>query len=81
MSDSFLSDSTYATSLAHDLVERDLAKHIGVHVYYTRAQVHDGVIALQYVPSELRLANLFTKSQTYGHHQFSLSKFSVLDPP
>jgi hypothetical protein len=41
----------------------------------------DGVVALQYVSSELQLADFFTKAQTRAHHQFYLSKLSVVDPP
>jgi hypothetical protein len=59
----------------------NLLKHIGVDVYYTQAHVQDGVIALQYVPSELQLADFFTNAQTSAHHRFSLSKLSILDPP
>jgi hypothetical protein len=48
-----LSDSTRAISIAHDSVKYELTKHISVNTYYTRSQVYDGVITLQYVPSEL----------------------------
>jgi hypothetical protein len=40
-----------------------------------------GVVALQYVTSELQLVDFFTKAQTRAHHQFYLSKFNVVDPP
>jgi hypothetical protein len=43
--------------------------------------VQDQVIALHYVPSELRLADFFIKAQTRAHHSFFLSKLSVMDPP
>lgn len=76
-----LSDSTGAISIARDPVKHELTKHIGVFVSYTRSQVQDGVIALQYVPSELQLADFFTKAQTRIQHRFFLSKLSVLDPP
>ena len=76
-----LSDSTGAISIARDPVKHELTKHIGVDVYYTRAQFQDGVIALRYVPSELQLADFFTKAQTRAQHRFFLSKLSVLDPP
>jgi hypothetical protein len=48
-----LSDSTGAISIARDPVKHELIKHIGVDAFYTRASVHDQVIALHYVPSEL----------------------------
>jgi hypothetical protein len=76
-----LSDSTGAISIALDTVKHELTKHIGVDAYYIWAQVQDDVITLQYVPSELKLVNFFTKAQTCVHHQFYLSKLSVFDPP
>jgi hypothetical protein len=75
-----LSDSTEAISIARDPVKHELTKYVGVDAHFTRSQVQDGV-ALQYVPSELQLADFFMKAQTRAHHQFYLSKFSVVDPP
>ena len=76
-----LSDSTGAISIARDPVKHELTKHIGVDAYYVRAAVQDHVIALQYVPSELQLADFFTKAQTRAQHGFHLSKLCVVDPP
>ena len=55
--------------------------HIGVDASFVRASVQDQVIALQYVPSELQLADFFTKAHTRAHHGFYLSKLSVVNPP
>jgi hypothetical protein len=63
-----LSDSTDAISIVHDPVKHKLTKYISIDAYYTRAQIQDGVIALQYVPSELQLADFFTETQTCTHH-------------
>jgi hypothetical protein len=76
-----LSDSISAINIARDPVKHELTKHIGVDAYYTRAQVQDDVIALHYVPSELQVADFFTKAQTRAQHRFFLSKLSVSDPP
>ena len=57
-----------------------LTKHIGVDASFVRAGVQDHVIALQYVPSELQLADFFTKAQTRAQHGFFLSKLSVVNP-
>jgi hypothetical protein len=81
MSTPLLSDSTGAISIARDPVKHELTKHVGVDAYFTRSQVQDGVVALQYVSSELQLADFFMKAQTHTHHQFYLSKLSVIDPP
>ncbi|BAH92100.1 Os03g0285066 [Oryza sativa Japonica Group] len=72
---------TDAISMARDPVKHELSKHVGVDAFYTRAQVQDGVVAPRYVPSEIQLADLFTKAQTGAQHRFYLSKLSVLDPP
>jgi hypothetical protein len=76
-----LSDSIGAISIARDLVKHELTKHIGVDASFVRASVRDQVIAFQYVPSELQLADFFMKAQTRAQHSFFLSKFSVVDPP
>ncbi|WVZ80638.1 hypothetical protein U9M48_028097 [Paspalum notatum var. saurae] len=76
-----LTDSTGAISIARDPVKHGLTKHVGVDAYYTRAQVQNGMVTLRYVPSELQLADFFTKAQTRAQHSFYLSKLSVFDPP
>jgi hypothetical protein len=73
-----LIDSGGAISIACDLIKHELTKHICVDVYYTRAQVQDGVIALQYVPSELQFAYFITKAHTRVHNQFYLSNSMFL---
>jgi hypothetical protein len=76
-----LFDSTGATSIIRDPVKHGLTKHIGVDAHFTRSQIQDGVVALQYVSSELQLADFFTKTQTRAHHLVYLSKLNVVDPP
>jgi hypothetical protein len=80
MSTHFLSDSTGDISIARDPVKHELTKHVGVDAHFTRLHVYDGVVTLQYVPSELQLTDFFMKAQTRVHHQFYLSKLSVVDP-
>jgi hypothetical protein len=75
-----LSDSTEAISITRDPVKHELTEHIGVNIHFTRSQVQDNIIALQYVPSKLQLTDFFTKTQTRIHHQFYLSKLNVVDP-
>jgi hypothetical protein len=62
MSTSLLSDSTGAISIARDPLKHELTKHVGVDIHFTRSQVQDGVVALQYVLSEVQLADFFTKT-------------------
>jgi hypothetical protein len=75
------SDSTGAISIARDPVKHKFTKHIGVDASYIRSQVHDQVVSLHHVPSEVQLADFFTKAHTQAHHRFLLSKLSVVDPP
>jgi hypothetical protein len=37
-------------------------------------------VTLHHVPSEVQLADFFTKAQTQAQHRFLLSKLSVVDP-
>jgi hypothetical protein len=78
MPTSLLSDSTGAISITRDPVKHELTKHIGVDAHFTRSQIQDGVVALQYVPSELQLTDFFTKVKTRAHHQFYLSNSVLL---
>ncbi|WVZ99340.1 hypothetical protein U9M48_044661 [Paspalum notatum var. saurae] len=68
-----LIDKIGAISIARDPVNHELTKHIGVDAYYTRAQVQDGVVTLRYVPSELQLADFFTKAQTRDQHRSKMN--------
>ena len=59
-----LCDNTGAIQIAKDPVKHELTKHIGVDASFTRSHCHQNTIALQYVPSELQVADFFTKAQT-----------------
>jgi hypothetical protein len=73
-----LFDNTGAISITCDPIKHVFTKHIGVDAHFTRSQVQDDVVALQYVPSELQLADFFTNAQTRAHHQFYLSNSVLL---
>uniref|UniRef100_A0A0A9FRF0 Uncharacterized protein n=1 Tax=Arundo donax TaxID=35708 RepID=A0A0A9FRF0_ARUDO len=75
------SDSTGAISIARDPVKHELTKHIGVDASYMRSHVQDQVVTLHYVPSELQLADFFTKPRTRAQYGYFFSKLSVVDPP
>ena len=62
-------------------MKHELTKHIGVDAHFVHVVVQDQTLALYYVPSELQLADFFTKAQTRAQHTFFLSKLSVVDPP
>jgi hypothetical protein len=55
-------DSTSAINIAQDPVKHELIKHVGVDCFYVRSSVQDKIVSLQYVPSEIQLADLLTKA-------------------
>ncbi|WVZ88734.1 hypothetical protein U9M48_035218 [Paspalum notatum var. saurae] len=59
----------------------ELTKHIGVDASFIWSHCHQRNIDLQYVPSELQLADFFTKAQTREHHRLHLIKLNASDPP
>jgi histone deacetylase 1/2 len=73
--------STGVISIARNPIKHELTKHIGVDAFFVRANMQNQVIALQYVPSELQLADFFMKAQTRAQHNSFLSKLNVIDPP
>jgi hypothetical protein len=48
-----LSNSTWAISIAHDLVKHELIKHVDVDAHFMQSHIYDGVVALQYVSLEI----------------------------
>ncbi|WVZ86561.1 hypothetical protein U9M48_033320 [Paspalum notatum var. saurae] len=66
------STATGAISIAQDLVKHQLTKHIDIDCFYIRSAVQDHVVSLQYVPSELQLADLLTKAHTRAQHDGSI---------
>jgi hypothetical protein len=56
-----LCDNTGAIQISNDPVKHELTKHISVDVFFTQSHCHQKTISLQYVPSELQLANFSLK--------------------
>jgi hypothetical protein len=76
-----LYDNTGAIQIANDHVKHELTKHIGVDAFFTRSHCQQKTISLQYVPSELQLADFFTKAQTREQHRLHLIKLNASNPP
>ena len=77
----FLVMHPHLLQIANDPVKHELTKHIGVDAFFTRSHCHQKTIDLQYVPSELQLADFFTKAQTREQHRLHLIKLNASDPP
>jgi glycine cleavage system aminomethyltransferase T len=73
-------DNTGAMQIAHDPVKHERTKHIGVDAFFTRSHCNQKTIALKYVPSELQLADFFTKPQTREQHRLHLIKLNASNP-
>jgi hypothetical protein len=76
-----LCDSTAVIQIANDHVKHELTKHIGMDAFFTCSHCQQSTIHLEYVPSELQLADFFTKAQTKEHHKLHVLKLNVSDAP
>jgi hypothetical protein len=65
-----LHDNTGTKQIA---VKHELTKHIGVDASFIRSHCHKKTITLQYMPSELQVADFFTKAQTREQHRLHSS--------
>ena len=74
-------DSTGALQIAADPVKHELTKHIGVDAHFTSCSVRDRIVSLHYIPTEVQVADVFTKAQTRDQYSFMLSKLKTFDPP
>ena len=72
-------DNTSAIQIANNPVKHELTKHIGVDASFIRSHCQLSTVDLQYTPSELQLADFFTKAQTRDQHQFHVFKLNVSD--
>jgi flagellar biosynthesis protein FliP len=77
----FLVMHPHLLQIANDPVKHDLTKHIGVDAFFTPSHRHQKTIYLQYVPSELQLADFLTKAQAREQHRIHLIKLNASDPP
>ena len=72
-------DNTSAIQIANNPIKHELTKHIGVDASFIRSHCQQSVVDLQYTPSELQLADFFTKAQTRDQHHFHVLKLNVSD--
>jgi hypothetical protein len=72
-------DNTSAIQIANNPVKHELTKHIGVDASFIRSHCQLFTVDLQHTPSELQLADFFSKAQTRDQHQFHVFKLNVAD--
>ena len=54
-------DNQSTIRISMDPVQRQINKHIEIHMHYIKELLHDGTIALLYHASSEQVANIFTK--------------------
>jgi len=74
-----LCDNMSAILIANNPIKHELTKHIGVDASFIRSHCQQSTVDLKYVPSELQVADFFTKPQTKEHHLFYFFKLNVSD--
>ena len=61
---SIYSDSQSAINLAHNPSYHDKSKHIALKYHLTRHLIQEGQVCLEYVPTEIQVADCLTKPIT-----------------
>ena len=54
-------DNKSTISIAHNPVQHDRTKHVEIDRHFTKEKLNNSLIATEYIPSKLQLADMFTK--------------------
>ena len=74
-------DNINALALTSNLIFHARSKHIKVNYHFVREKVAKKDIILQYIPTSLQPADIFTKGHTADRFCFLQDKLSVTDLP
>lgn len=55
-------DNQSAINISKNLVEHSRTKHIEIHHHFIRDLVEDDILALEHIPTDKQLADIFTKA-------------------
>lgn len=70
-------DNKSAIQMAHNPVLHHRTKHIAIDCHFTREKIIEGLIELQYIPTDEQLADALTKILPSHQLQYLLSKLGM----
>jgi hypothetical protein len=68
-------DNTSTISLSKNLVQHSKSKHIPIKYHYLRDQAKNKNIKLEYVPTQVHVADIFTKPLSKDVFEYIRKKF------
>ncbi|CAH9063661.1 unnamed protein product [Cuscuta epithymum] len=73
-------DNVSASYLAINPIQHDRSKHIKIDYHFVRERVAHGDLVVKYVPTQLQLADIFTKSLSSQRFEFLRANLRVVSP-
>nr|KYP56253.1 Copia protein [Cajanus cajan] len=72
-------DNKSAMSIAHKPVQHDRTKHIEIDKHFIKDNLDRGFVITTHVPTELQIADIFTKGLPQGRFQDLVGKLGMID--
>ncbi|CAH9057687.1 unnamed protein product [Cuscuta epithymum] len=73
-------DNVSASYLAVNPIQHDRSKHIKIDYHFVRERVAHGDLVVKYIPTQLQLADIFTKNLSSQRFEFLRSNLHVVSP-